>query len=72
MTCLIPRADICDPKTLAVMGRAFAAIWNALRADNPFRNSELVADGVTDPIRLRNLTVESLLVSHHREAFVLA
>jgi hypothetical protein len=54
------------------MGQAFAAIWNALRADNPFRNSELVADGVTDPIRLRNLTVESLLVSHHREAFVLA
>jgi hypothetical protein len=71
--------DIYDPKTLAVMDQAFAAIWNVLRADDPFRDyandSELrvtigqkllnlVADGVTDPSRLRQLTVESLLQGH--------
>ena len=65
------RADIYDPKTLAAMDQAFAAVWRMLRADDPFRgyvgDSELriaigkkllslVADGVTDPLRLRNLT----------------
>jgi hypothetical protein len=74
------RPDIYDPKTLAVMDQAFAAIWKVLRADDPFRDyandSELrltighkllnlVADGVTDPIRLRHLTVESLLLPGH-------
>ena len=74
------RADIYDPKTLTVMDQAFAAIWNDLKADDPFRDyandSELrlaigqkllnlVADGVTDPSRLRYLTVESLLLSRH-------
>jgi uncharacterized protein DUF2092 len=77
MTSLNPRADIYDPKTLAMMDQVFAAIWNVLRADDPFRDSyndselriatghklmDLVADGVTDPRRLRKLTVESLLV----------
>jgi hypothetical protein len=62
------RSDIYDPKTLAVMDQAFAAIWNVLRADDPFRDCandselrlaigqkllNLVADGVTDPGRLR-------------------
>jgi hypothetical protein len=76
MTSEIPRSDIYDPKTLAVMDQAFAAIWYDVRADDPFRDyandSELrlaigqkllnlVADGVTDPNRLRRLTVESLL-----------
>jgi hypothetical protein len=70
-----PRSDIYEPKTLAVMDRAFAAIWNALRANEPFRDyghdSELriaigqkllnlVADGVTDPVWLQKLTLESL------------
>ena len=27
-----------DPKTLAVMDRAFAAIWTAVKTDDPFRN----------------------------------
>ena len=64
-----------DPKTLAIMDRAFAAIWIAAKADDPFRNHahdrelrlvigakllNLVGDGVIDPIRLRQLTVESL------------
>ena len=77
MTSLNLRADICDPKTLAAMDQAFAAVWRMLRTDDPFRDyasdSELriaigkkllnlVADGVTDPLRLRNLTVESLLL----------
>ena len=74
-----PRLDIYDPKTLVVMDQAFAAIWNVLRADDPFRDyandSELrmtigqkllnlVADGVTDPSRLRDLTVKGLLPGH--------
>jgi hypothetical protein len=71
---------VYDPKTLAVMDQAFAAIWTVLRADDPFRDyahdselriaightlMNLVADGVTDPIRLRRLTVESLLPPGH-------
>ena len=79
MTSQNPQRYIYEPKTLAVMDQAFAAIWNALRADDPFRDyandSELrvtigqkllnlVADGVTDPSLLRDLTLESLLLSH--------
>ena len=79
MTSPNPQTDIYEPKTLAMMDQAFAAIWNVLRADDPFRDyandSELrlaigrkllnlVADGVTDPSRLRHLTVKSLLPHH--------
>jgi hypothetical protein len=64
-----------DPKTLAMMDRAFAAIWTAVKVGDPFRNNahdrelrlvigakllNLVGDGIIDPIRLRQLTVESL------------
>jgi hypothetical protein len=78
MTSLNLRADIYDPKTLAAMDQAFAAVWHMLRSDKPFRDYandtelkigigkkllNLVVDGVTDPLRLRNLTVESLLLS---------
>jgi hypothetical protein len=60
------------------MDQAFAAIWNVLRADDPFpryaNDSELriaighelmnlVADGVTDPSRLRPLALESSILS---------
>ena len=80
MTFQNPRSDIYDPKTLAVMDQAFAAIWYDVGADDPFRDyandSELriaigktllnlVADGVTDPNRLRRLTVESLSLRGH-------
>ena len=56
------------------MDQAFAAVWHMLRDDDAFRGYasdtelrkaigkkllNLVADGVTDPLRLRNLTVES-------------
>jgi hypothetical protein len=62
------------------MDQAFAAVWHMLRADDPFRDFAndsglrkaigkklvyLVANGVTEPLRLRNLTVESLLLSRH-------
>ena len=75
-----PRAGIYDPKTLAAMDQAFAAVWRMLRADDPFRDYasdgelriaigktllNLVADGVTDPLRLRNLIVQSLLLPRH-------
>jgi len=61
------------------MDQAFAAVWLMLRADDPFRDYasgtelriaigqkllNLVADGVTDLVRLRKLTVASLLISH--------
>ena len=75
------RIDLYAPKTLVVMDKAFAAVWKVLRADDPFRDYakdgelriavgqkllNLVADGVTDPGRLRQLTVESLLPGHWR------
>ena len=71
------RADIYDPKTLAAMDQAFAGVWRMLRADDPFRDyasdselriaigKKLLADGVTDPLRLRNLTVQGLLLRPH-------
>ena len=80
MTFQNPRPEIYDPKTLAVMNQAFAAIWNVLRADDPFRDyvndaelriaighklMELVANGVTDPVRLGYLTLKSLLLLRH-------
>jgi hypothetical protein len=72
---LNPQQDIYDPKTLAVMDQAFAAIWTVVKADDPFRNYahdrelrlvigakllNLVADGIIDPIRLRELSVREL------------
>ena len=38
MTSRTPRIDFYAPKTLAVMDQAFAAIWNVLKADDPFRD----------------------------------
>ena len=74
------RPDIYDPKTLAVMDKAFAAIWRVVRRDDPFRHyandselriaighklMDLVADGVTDPVRLRYVTLKSLPLPRH-------
>ncbi len=61
------RLNIYDPNTLAAMDQAFAAIWHMLRTDDRFRDPtdielriaigkkllNLVAEGVTDPLRLR-------------------
>ena len=62
MTSLNLRAEIYDPKTLAAMDQAFAAVWRMVRSDDPFRDYandtelkiaigkkllNLVVDGVT-------------------------
>ena len=78
MTSRTLRIDFYAPKTLAVMDQAFAAIWAITRGpvhddanDSELRIAvgqkllNLVADGVTDPIRLRQLTVESLSLQDH-------
>jgi len=80
MTFQNSRQDLYEPRTLAAMDQAFAAIWKALRADVPFRDYardselrlaigkkllDLAADGEDDPVRLRKLTVDSLLFPHH-------
>ena len=74
------RPDIYDPKTLAVMDKASAAIWNIVRRDDPFRDyandselripighklMELVANGENDPVRLGYLTLKSLPLPRH-------
>ena len=80
MTSQNPQPEIYDPKTLAVMDKAFAAIWHVLRTDDPFRDytkdselrlaigqklMELVANGVTDPVRLGYITLKSLPLPRH-------
>jgi hypothetical protein len=74
-----PQLHVYDPKTLEVMDQAFA-VWKVLKAGDPFRDYakdgelriavgqkllNLVANGVTDPVRLRQLTVESLFLPGH-------
>ena len=60
MTSENPRLHIYDPKTLALMDQAFAAIWNQVRKDDPFRDyahdtiigvSFLVIPGANAPSR---------------------
>ena len=68
-------SDIYDLKTLAAMDQAFAAVWHMLRRDSASDTElkmaigkklvNLVAEGVADPLRLRNLTVQSLLLPRH-------
>ena len=72
-----PRTAIYEPTTLAAMDQAFSAIWSVVRADDPFRDYandselrlaigqqllDLVADGVTDPSRLRYITLGTLIL----------
>lgn len=67
-----------DPKTLDALAEAFDATWVVLQARDPFRDFErdselrtaldqklmtLVADGVTDPIELREWALENPLLS---------
>ena len=69
------RLDLYDPKTLEALGQAFDSSWVVLQARNPFRDFErdldlksslslkltaLAADGVTDPVELREWALESL------------
>jgi hypothetical protein len=73
-----PPINPYDPKTLDALREAFDATWVMLQARDPFRDFErdselrtalnqklmtLVADGVTDPVELREWALESLLLS---------
>ena len=75
-----PLLEIYDHKTLAVMDKAFHAVWQVLRANDPFRDyandselriaigrklMELVANGETHPVRLGYLALKSLPLPHH-------
>ena len=70
-----PQINPYDPKTLDAVGEAFDATWVVLQARDPFRDIErayelrtalsqklvaLAADGVTDPIELREWALEGL------------
>jgi hypothetical protein len=75
MGSLTPRLDLYDPKMLEALGQAFDATWVELQARDPFRDFDrdselktalslkltaLAADGVTDPVELREWALESL------------
>ena len=66
MTSRTPRIDFYAPKTLAVMDQAFAAIWNVLKADDPFRDYAKDGELRIAVGQLRQLTVESLHPGHWR------
>ena len=70
-----PQINPYDPKTLDALGEAFDATWVVLQSRDPFRDFErayelrtalsqklkaLAADGVTDPIELREWALEGL------------
>ena len=69
------RINLYDPKTLESLNQAFEASWVVLQARDPFRDFQsdtelksalnqklmgLAADGVTDPIQLREWALEGL------------
>ena len=75
---MCPPIDPHTPKTLEALTQAFDATWLLVQARDPFRDFErdwelktavsqklttLAADGVTDPIELREWVLESLLLS---------
>jgi hypothetical protein len=68
-----PRLDLYDPKTLEALRQAFDGAWVMIQARDSFRDFEkdrelktalsrkllrLSADGVTDPIELREWALE--------------
>ncbi len=72
-----PQVDFYDPETREALGQAFDATWLVLQARDPFRDFErdselkttlslkltaLAADGVTDPVELREWALESLVL----------
>ena len=81
MTSPTPDSISTHLRRLLSWTRRSPPFWKVLQADDPFRDYgkdgelriavgqkllNLVADGVTDPGRLRQLTVESLLPGHWR------
>ena len=73
----MPQIDPYNPETLEALTQAFDATWVVVQARDPFRDFErdfelktalsqklmtLAADGVTDPIELREWALEGLLL----------
>jgi len=78
-----PPFGFFDPHILATLEKTFNTTWPVLEAHEPFRDSEretelklglsqtlvaLVAEGVTDANRLRNLALERLPLRLHSSA----
>ena len=74
---MCPQIDPYNAKTLKALTQAFDATWVVVQARDPFRDFErdfelktalsqklmtLAADGVTDPIELREWALEGLLL----------
>jgi hypothetical protein len=74
---MAPSIDPYNPKTLEALTQAFDATWLVVQARDPFRDFErdaelkialnrklmrLAADGVTDPVELREWALEGLLL----------
>jgi hypothetical protein len=74
---MCPQIDPYNPNTLEALTQAFEATWVVVQARDPFRDFErdfelktalsqklmtLAADGVTDPIELREWALEGLLL----------
>ena len=72
-----PPTDLYDTNTLAALGQAFNCTWVEVQARDPFRDFErdsdlktaisqklsmLAADGVTDPVELREWALEGFLL----------
>ena len=74
---MCPQSNPYNPKTLEALTQAFEATWVVVQARDPFRDFErdfelktalsqklmtFAADGVTDPIELREWALEGLLL----------
>jgi hypothetical protein len=74
---MCPQIDPYNSETLEALTQAFDATWVVVQARDPFRDFErdfelktalsqklmtLAADGVTDPIELREWALEGLLL----------
>ena len=70
-----PQLNLYELKSLETLGKAFDATWLELQSRDPFRDFErdselktalslrltaLAADGVTDPVELREWALDSL------------
>jgi hypothetical protein len=70
-----PPPNLYNPVLLAAIEQAFDASWTVIQAHDPFRDFDrdnelktalsqrlaaLAADGVTDPVELREFSLESL------------
>jgi len=73
-----PQNPFDNPKLLIKLAQAFESVWLVMRAHEPLLDAErakelsievsrklveLAANGVTDPVQLRRLTLESLPLS---------